>query len=151
MDDIGNIVYVLAVIGYMLYRVFAGKKKPQQGESSPRKGSTIEDILREFTQQEETEQQVEPVVSENRPVHEGHAHNPEPFLSVDVPQKREAEYKMSQSEVAQHRRVSERKIMNTEEDESYVDEVVEELSNGVDLRRAMVYHTILETPYIPHV
>ena len=44
MDDIGNIVYVLAVIGYMLYRVFAGKKKPQQGESSPRKGSTIEDI-----------------------------------------------------------------------------------------------------------
>jgi hypothetical protein len=58
---------------------------------------------------------------------------------------------MSQSEVAQHRRVSERKIMNTEEGESYVDEVVEELSNGVDLRRAMVYHTILETPYIPHV
>jgi hypothetical protein len=39
--------------------------------------------------------------------------------------------------------------MKIEEDESYVDEVVEELSNGVDLRRAMVYHTILETPYVP--
>jgi hypothetical protein len=55
---------------------------------------------------------------------------------------------MSQSEVVQHRRVSNRKIMKIEEDESYVDEVVEELSNGVDLRRAMVYHTILETPYV---
>jgi hypothetical protein len=149
MDDIGNIIYVLAVIGYMIYRVFAGKKKPQQDESSPRKGSTIEDIIREFTQQEETDRQVEPVVSDNRPSQEGHVHNPEPFLSVDSPKKREAEYKMSQSEVVQHRRVSNRKIMKIEEDESYVDEVVEELSNGVDLRRAMVYHTILETPYVP--
>ena len=152
MDDIGNIVYVLAVVGYMIYRVFAGKKKdPKKGQTTPKKGTTIEDILREFTHQEEAEEYIEPVLVEERPGHEGHVHNPEPFLSVDAPKKRATEYKMSQSEVADHKRVSSRKVKESQVEEIYVDQVVEELSNGVDLRKAMIYQTILETPYLQHV
>ncbi|MFT4525312.1 MAG: hypothetical protein ACI85F_001465 [Bacteroidia bacterium] len=149
MDDIGNIVYVLAVVGYMLYRVFAGKKKaPQKGQATPKKGTTIEDILREFTHQEDAEEYVEPVPVEVRPGHEGHVHNPEPFLTVDAPKKPAVEYKMSQSEVANHKRVSNRQMQESEEDETYVDQVVEELSNGLDLRKAIIYRAILETPYL---
>lgn len=152
MDDIGNIVYVLAVVGYMIYRVFAGKKKvPQNGQRTPKKGTTIEDILREFTHQEEAEEYGEPVPGKERSGHEGHVHDAEPFLSVDAPPKRATEYKMSKSEITDHHRVSNRKVKESEEEETYVDQVVEELSNGVDLRRAIVYHTILETPYLRHV
>ncbi|MFT4680751.1 MAG: hypothetical protein ACI9YU_000582 [Flavobacteriales bacterium] len=150
MDDIGNIVYVLAVVGYMLYRVFAGKKKaPQKGQATPKKGTTIEDILREFTHQEDAEEYVEPVPVEVRPGHEGHVHNPEPFLTVDAPKKPAVEYKMSQSEIFRHQRSDEQlEKESQEEEETYVDQVVGELSNGVDLRKAIIYRAILETPYL---
>lgn len=153
MDDIGNVVYVLAVIGYMVYRAFAGKKpktQPQR-ESEESKGVTIEDILKQLTNKEEESEswspEPVPVVDE----HKGHVHDAKPFLTVDAPSKPKREYKMSQDEISRHKRVSERLNESKSNEELYVDRVVEELSEGVDLRRAIIYQTILETPYLRQV
>ena len=150
MDDIGTIVYVLAAIGYMVYRAFSGKKPKTQPQydSEKEEGVTIEDILKQLTNQEEEKEirspEPAPVVDE----HKGHVHNAEPFLTVDAPPKPKREYKMSQDEITQHKRVSEHLNESKSNEVIYVDKVVEELSEGVDLRRAIIYQTILETPYL---
>lgn len=166
MDDIGNIVYVVAVIGYLIYRVVGGgKKKPQQQPTStPRKkGATIEDILKELTEQQE----VEPVFSEPEPVrepvrrtvsaertepHKGHIHDPQPFLDIDNPHTElSANYKMSSSEMGSHR-IKRKHVEKVGANEKIsTSEYINELSEGIDLRRAIIYSAILETPYIERV
>lgn len=166
MDDLGNIVYVIAVVGYLIYRAVGGaKKKPQQQPTSaPRKkGTTIEDILKELTEQQE----VEPVVVEPEPIkepprraasvertdpHRGHVHDPKPFLDFDNPhQELAADYEMSSSEMGSHR--IKRKHVEVEEpqEKNSTSEYINELSEGIDLKKAIIYRTILETPYIQRV
>ena len=153
MDDLGNIVYVLAVVGYMIYRVFAGKtaKPKPQGESRKQEGSTIEDILKQLTNQEDGKEVFETQPVSTRDEHEGHIHEAEPFLSVDAPPKPKREYRMSASEMVNHTRATLKKKTSKSDLKNHVDEVVDELAEGVDLRRAVIYQTILETPYLRHV
>ena len=165
MDDIGNIVYVIAVIGYLIYRaVGGGKKKPQQQsqQTQKRKGTTIEDILKELNDQiePETVEERKPEQVPARPIpsierthpHRGHVHDAKPFLDVDNPHTElAADYRMSTGEMGSHR--IKRKVVEevTEELENPLSDYVSELSEGVDLRKAIIYQAILETPYIQRV
>ena len=165
MDDIGNIIYVIAVIGYLIYRaVGGGKKKPtQQPSQAPkRKGTTIEDILKELNQQMETdpEPDTQPEPVQARPLrsmertdpHRGHVHKAIPFLDVDNPHRELAsDYKMSSSEMGSHR-IKRKEMKNSGQSaRNSLSEYVNELENEVDLKRAIIYQAILETPYIQRV
>ncbi|TFV97771.1 hypothetical protein E4S40_03790 [Algoriphagus kandeliae] len=53
--DLGNIIYILAIIAYFIYQVTKGNKKaeeqenpPKEGIPTPEKGVTFEDLLREI-------------------------------------------------------------------------------------------------------
>lgn len=163
MDDIGNIIYVIAVVGYLIYRaVGGGKKKPtQQPTQAPKqKGTTIEDILKELNQQMETDPEPQPEPVQARPVrsvertepHRGHVHDKKPFLDVDNPHRElSSDYRMSRSEMGSHR-IKRREVKKTGPSaRNPLSEYINELENGVDLKRAIIYQTILETPYIQRV
>lgn len=166
MDDIGNIVYVIAVIGYLIYRVVGGgKKKPAQqpANATKRKSTTIEDILSELNEKFEPEtvqeeRRSDPVEARAIPSaeriepHRGHRHDEKPFLDVDNPHvELPADYQMSSSEMGSHRIQRKEVKIKEAETENPLSEYINELSEGVDLRRAIIYQTILETPYIQRV
>lgn len=52
--DLGNIVYVVAVLGYFIYRAVQGKKQKELGESNqpeegqPERPTSFEDLLKEI-------------------------------------------------------------------------------------------------------
>ena len=167
MDDIGNIVYVIGVVGYLIYRaVGGGKKKPANQQPSPapkQKGNTIEDILKDLNQQlspESPKRKAKPQHVEARPIrstertrpHKGHVHDEKPFLDVDNPHRElSADYRMSTSEMGSHR--TRRKAIKHDEleVENSLSGYINELDEVMNLRKAVIYQAILETPYIQRV
>ncbi len=61
--DLGNIVYVVAVIGYLIYRVIQGKKQKELGETNQpdeeqsQRPASFEDLLKEIREAQKPKRQ----------------------------------------------------------------------------------------------
>lgn len=153
MEDFGNIVYVIAAIGWFLWKTFrksedADKKK---SKSAPRRPTEREEpktspvqtleqmILEQLGERPEPKPEPVPIVRERS--------NRDKFLSTDLTHSHLSEdYQMGVSEMKSHRverQVEPLKVIE-EEQESLVDQL---MPNGFDLRQAVVLETILQRPY----
>lgn len=152
MDDFGNIVYVLAAVGWFVWNTYKksqkgdGKegqpvsKKKREGQSFDREqpARSLEDIIME---QLEGKKRPEPV-----PVTKS-SNNQDKFLSMDLTHSHLSEsYKMSDGEMKSHRvqrQVPKLKVEELEE-ETLMERVV---PSGFSLQQAIVLNAILERPY----
>lgn len=109
--DLGNIVYIVAVLAYFIYQA-TRKKKAQdmidpEGESpeAPQKGMTFEDLMKEIRQAQNptTVEKPEPVKS--KPVIQEQS-RPEPYRTPSIP-----------SHIPQAKPVSRKPVVVEEEDE----------------------------------
>ena len=150
MEDFGNIVYVLAAIGWFFWNAYKKsqkKAKPQkapQGRTEPRQAETErgtiksleEIILQQLEGHKEPVPEVEPVKVKD-----------DGFLRSDLTHSHlAADYQMSQSESKSHRVQRQVRLLVKEEEdeESLIDRILPE---GFDLQQAVVLNTILERPY----
>lgn len=150
MDDLGNIVYILAAIGWFFWNAYrksqAGKKAedktiPTNDTSENERGlfESLEDLVQEQFG-DENEPEPEPVVAEVK--------------STSVPNAQKTsmqpgvEYVMSEGEMGSHRNKKPQKrieVKELENEKSLMDEMFPE--EGFDLRKAVVLNAILERPY----
>lgn len=159
MDDFGNIIYILAAIGWFFwnaYRKVQKEKEPgQETERSSRRDSSDKDgpfrSLEEMIldQMEGGRNAPEPV-SVPSEVKEPMTHvNQDKFLSVDLDHSHlPDDYQMSKSEGGSHRvkrQVERLRIKEPEIEESVLENLFPE--DGFDLRKAVVLNAILERPY----
>ena len=155
MEDFGNIVYIIAAIGWFLWKTFkksdgASTEKPSKTSSRdsskrqerPTTFESLEEMIREQLGEQkhtETEPKVIPV-----PVQRD---NRSKFLSSDLTHSHLSEnYKMSVSEMKSHRvqRQVQPSKVKQEHQESLMDQI---LPDGFDLRNAIVLEAILKRPY----
>ena len=150
MEDFGNIVYVLAAIGWFFWNAY---RKSQQKAKSPKKVErrsqpppsepksepfkSLEDfILQQFDEEKPVKPQMEPVkVKDDGFLHSDLTHS---HLAAD--------YKMSQGEMQSHRVQRQVKplVVEVVEEESLMDRV---LPRGFDLQQAVILNAIMERPY----
>lgn len=152
MEDFGNIVYVIAAIGWFLWKTFKksddGAKKPA---SKPRRSSMPEEprqspvqTLEEMILEQLGERPKPQVQTRSRSTETS---NKEKFLSTDLTHSHlPNDYQMSVTEMKSHwvERQVEPLRTEDEEHESLFDQL---LPNGFDLRQAVVLETILQRPY----
>lgn len=154
MDDFGNIIYVLAAIGWFFWNAYKktqqGKESrvpaPEAGRSEPTSTETESgDPFRSFEEMilEQLEGKKKPAPTTNVP------------SSDEVVRNAKAEqaqastgYQMSVSEIKNHRaqRQKERKEKEVVQDESTLMESLFQ-DEGFDLKKAIVLNAILDRPY----
>ena len=155
MEDFGNIVYIIAAIGWFLWKTFkksdgasAGKpSKTPSGDAGNRQErpttfESLEEMIREQLgeqKQPELEPKAVPV-----PVQRD---NRSKFLSSDLTHSHLSEnYKMSVTEMKSHR--VQRQVQPSKVKEEYQETLMDQiLPNGFDLRSAVVLDAILKRPY----
>lgn len=135
MDDIGNIIYVLAVVGWFIWNMYSKSKKAKQPERSrsdvpgreeqPSSSNTFEELLMEqFGLEKEEEPEPEQPETVSEPVRKL---EPEPVFANARSDRRK------------------RSIQTIElEEENLMDEL---MPDGFDLRQAVVMQAILDRPY----
>lgn len=150
MEDFGNIVYVIAAIGWFLWKTFKksddGAKKPASKQGRPSmpeepKQSPIQTLEEMILEQlgEKPQPTPAPIIRE-RP-------NRDKFLSTDLTHSHLSnDYQMSVTEMKSHR-VDRQVEPLRNEDEEYGSLMEQLLPNGFDLRQAVVLETILQRPY----
>jgi len=159
MDDFGNIIYILAAIGWFFWNAY---RKSQQGEkqnernphTKPSKPQTIdnessdpfkslEEMILEQINGEKDDPN--PIPVEVTPKHQ----NQDKFLSMDLQHSHlPNDYKMSVGESGSHRvkrQVERLKEQEEIQEQSLLDELFP--NEGFDLRKAVVLNAILERPY----
>lgn len=161
MDDFGNIIYILAAIGWFFWNAYnksqVGKRKPSttngpkpenQASGDDKTFKSLEDlILDQIGGNEEKESQpvrVDTVSNQSR-----RYRNEDKFLNLDLTHSHLTDdYQMSVSEGGSHRvkrQVERLKVREVEEDGSLMDNLFP--NEGFDLRKAVVLHSILDRPY----
>lgn len=156
MDDLGNIVYVVAAIGWFLWNTFkksqeGGKRKqpptqpksvPQpQKEWRPADAKSLEDLLREQLNPSQPKPQQQPVPVKT-------PKKRETFLKTDLTHHHLKEnYQMSKGEMAPHRVERQVRKMQLEE-EPEEETLLQRMFGGeLDIRKAVVLNAILERPH----
>lgn len=150
MDDLGNIVYIVAAIGWVAWNTYnkSLKKKDEQPSSQPKQyvdtyedkqpARSFEEIVRKQFEQNHQSRPV-PVARVNK--------NQDKFLNTDLTHSHLSEsYVMSSSEMKSNRaqrQTQKKRVMETE-DENLMEHL---MPNGFDLRQAVVLNSILERPY----
>lgn len=162
MDDFGNIIYVLAAIGWFFWNAYKKSKqgkearptKPQRSSESQTTEETenepfrsLEDMILE--QLGGTEEKPKPVVVEAASTNTPRHRNQDKFLNTDLDHSHlSPDYQMSVSEGKSHRvqrQVERMKVRAEEKEQSLMDELFPD--EGFDLRKAVVLSTILHRPY----
>lgn len=163
MEDFGNIVYVLAAIGWFLWKTF-GKSEEQKSTAEKRRPKPVREIRPEEQPQPSTLQELleqfgvdkpkeQPVVAkqEARPVRSNlrgtiRSRN-KGFLSTDLTHSHlDENYQMSVSEMQGHRVQRQVRVLEVEDVES--ETLIERLMpNGFNLQNAVVAEAILTRPY----
>lgn len=156
MEDFGNVVYVLAAIGWFLWKTFSKsseKNVSRQNKDVPRtleeetvepNASALDDLLEQFGVKTKQE------VVRSQPVDRKRASNrmrDKGFLSTDLTHSHlSKDYQMSVGEMQGHRVERQVRILETEEDRT---ETLREvlIPDGVDLRQAVVLDAVLNRPY----
>jgi hypothetical protein len=88
--DLGNIIYIVAILAYFIYQATRKKKDldmPDSDESapeSPQKGMTFEDLMKEIRQAQNPTTAEKPMQAEPKPVIP-EPQKPEPYQSFPVP------------------------------------------------------------------
>jgi hypothetical protein len=160
MDDLGNLLYILFLVIYVVSRFIGKKKAPKQGKSpgkAPRQESetterpTFEDLLREFTQQGESRPEKKAEKPVGVPVEE------EVFEDDYVTEKyQEAvdsakELKTLDEQVNLNeplkKNISFEAYEKKEEEKGVSHDIFLSLSNPEDARRAIVLKEILDTKF----
>lgn len=163
MEDFGNIVYVLAAIGWFLWKTFGksdeqkpvAKKRrsnpvPDVGPGEQPRTSTFQDLLDQLGMDEPRTQPVPSNSSTASPTKLGRGNvrsRNKGFLSIDMKRTHlDTDYQMSVSELQGHR--IQRQMRVTEEQETESETLIEQLMpNGFDLRQAVVADAVLNRPY----
>lgn len=162
MEDFGNIVYVLAAIGWFLWKTFgksSEKNAPQPKRSRPKPvvqeaakpvASTLDELFEQFgvdtkevRQPKKQPVSAEPVKAVRRP---SRIRN-RGFLNVDLTHSHLADdYQMSSGEMQSHRVERQVRVLEAEheETETLMDRL---MPNGFDLRQAVVFDAVLNRPY----
>lgn len=159
MDDFGNIIYVIAAIGWFFWNAYEKsqdgrpdgqpKSAPQPQPKSKRKTAfdTLEELIKEQMGEEVT-REPEPVVAKPEPI-QRKQRNRDKFLNLDrTHQHLSDDYVMSVGESGSHRvqrQVTRLKTEASIEEKSVMDELFP--NDGFDLRKAVVLNAILERPY----
>lgn len=156
MEDFGNIVYVLAAIGWFLWKAFSKsseKNVSRQNKDVPRtleeeavepNASALDDMLEQFGVKRKQE------VVRSQPVDRKRVSNrmrDKGFLSTDLTHSHlPKDYQMSVGEMQGHRVERQVRVLETEEDRT---ETLREvlIPDGVDLRQAVVLDAVLNRPY----
>ena len=162
MDDFGNIIYVLAAIGWFFWNAYKksqqGKEKNSpkpQGHSTSHPTEVLEDepsrsledmILEQLGGKKE---EPKPVTVETASKLPPQHRNQDKFLKTDLDHSHLADdYKMSEGESGSHRverQVRRLKVKEVEKEESLMDNLFPD--EGFDLRKAVVLSAILDRPY----
>jgi|GEM_PF-988383 len=154
MDDLGNIVYVVAAIGWFLWNTYkksqeGGKRKQPakqqrptaqpQREWRPADAKSLEELLRE---------QLNPTVQTPKPLPVKSPKKRETFLKTDLTHSHLNEgYQMSKSEMGGHRVERQVRKMHLEE-EVEGETLMQRMFGGeLDMQKAVVLNAILERPY----
>lgn len=154
MDDLGNIVYVVAAIGWFLWNTYkksqeGGKKKQPakqqkptaqpKTEWRPADAKSLEELLRE---------QLNPTVPTAKPMPVKTPKKRETFLKTDLTHSHLNEgYQMSKGEMVGHRVERQVRKMHLEE-ELEGETLMQRMFGGeLDMQKAVVLNAILERPY----
>jgi hypothetical protein len=151
MEDLGNIVYVVAAIAWFAWNTY---KKSQGGKKKPATASGPKPASRQVQQREESKSLEDMILEQfgqksEEPIrHEPKRHqNTDKLLDTDLTHSHLSDdYKMSQSEMKSHRveRQVKRLKVEEEEEESLIDSL---MPNGFNLKQAVVLNAILDRPY----
>lgn len=149
MDDFGNIVYVIAALGWFAWNAYRKMKGNDQQAPQPsgredeqwEQPRSLEDLIMEQLG-EKPKPKAKPVA---QPIKQD---NSSKFLSTDLTHSHlSADYVMSSTEMKSHRVERQvRKGLKVEADEevSLMDDL---FPAGLDMRQAFVLNAVLERPY----
>lgn len=158
MDDFGNIIYVLAAIGWFFWNTYrksqkaqeaAGNKtkpqvKPRTANAEPKpveETRSLEDIIMEQLGQRKEEPKPVPV-EVKKPSRR------EKFLNLDLTHSHLSDdYEMSRSEMQGHRVERQVRVLKTGDEDDSETLMQRLMPEGFDLRQAVVMEAVLNRPY----